>query len=70
MEKKKISKKPTKVPKPEVNSIYTWRLCSFYGYVKAQNMTEAICKAVKSHYGKKSKETLIRFDMLVGKGKT
>lgn len=48
---------------------YTYKIYSAYGYIKAKNMTNAICKAVKKHYGKESKETLIRFDILVKKGK-
>ena len=63
------SKKKVKKPTTTKTSVYTWQIYSTYGYVRAKNMTDAICKAIRGYYGSKSRETLVRFDMLVKKGK-
>jgi hypothetical protein len=48
---------------------YTWQIYSSYGYLKAKNMTNAICNAIKKHIGSNSKQTRVRIDILVKKGK-
>lgn len=49
---------------------YTWKSGGFYDYVRASNMTEATVKAVKQYMkGTDSKCTIVRFDILVKKGK-
>ncbi len=58
--------KPRKIK--GVGDIYSWKIYSCSGQVKAKNLTEAICLAVESFHGKKSKETIARFDMLIQKG--
>ena len=69
MENKNITIAPEVKKKPKLYT-YTWRVYSMYGYVKASNITSATIKSVRRYMdGTDAKETIVRFDILVKKGK-
>jgi hypothetical protein len=60
----------TEVKKKPKLYTYTWKIYNIYGYVKASNIRNATIISVKHYmnYFKKT-DTLVRFDILVKKGK-
>lgn len=68
MENKNITIAPKVKKKPKLYT-YTWRVYSMHGYVKASNITSATIKSVKRYMAFLGKQTIVRFDILVKKGK-
>lgn len=47
--------------------VWTWQIYSTHGFVRASNITDAVCEAVRAYLGK-SREKSERFAIHVKKG--